>query len=385
MLRLTCILLTIVGIQFIQSKMHAAAPEPAAKHIRLDSPAFSLIEKATGGISRFNDLLLPVPVPAQETPEASNPIVWVRMSRDFLAKYVEREVDREKPAHDRVLGITFVGESRTTGNTRLVLHPNADGALGEVIFEGNIQSQTSGRKGPVTLHYVADSKIRATKRIVIGHRGLETRPATAQTPTRLTLTDVDSSLPGLRGRIAERIARRRAASSWSQANSIVSDHRAHDVRKGIDERLNERVAELQSQVASQIATLKVDREDSPAMMHSRSTSQFVEVALFQGGSDIRRLAMPEFQVDGDPDIASRVHRSMLPQIVANAALQARLAPLVARALQSKLVAGDETSGSAVLNMSHSLQTDWLSFDIVDAYAPTTAQRIAAEESVKTVR
>jgi hypothetical protein len=382
MLRLMCVFVTVVGIQSILLETDTAADtDSAAQHVNLDTPTSTLIQKATGGFSKLNGLMQPIVDSDHEASETTDPLVWMRMSRDFLAEYVEREVDREKPARDRVLGITFVGESRTAGSTRLVLHPSKDGALGEVVFEGDIRSRTSGRKGPVTLHYLAHSNVRAKKSIVIGGRGLETRPATAQTPTRLTLVDVDTSLPRLRGRIAERIARRRAAASWSQANAVVSDHREHDIRKGLDERLNERVTEIQSQVLAQIAALKLAREDGGAAMQSRSTSQFVEVALYRGGSNAERPAMPQFQVEGNPDIALRVHRSMLVQIVADSELRARLAPLVARSLQSALVVGDESDRQAELNPTEWLRNEWLMLDIVNAHAPTP-ERVATEDSGK---
>src|SRR5207249_8662678 len=103
--------------------------------------------------------------------------------------------------------------SRTTGKTRFVLHPNDGQALGEVEFVGEVHGQTVGRNGPATLQYRSDSTFRAHKRLTIGESGLSASPATADAPTRLTATDIQTNLPRLRGRIAQRIAWRRVAAS----------------------------------------------------------------------------------------------------------------------------------------------------------------------------
>jgi hypothetical protein len=235
----------------------------------------------------------------------------------------------------------------------------------------------------VTLHYLAQSNVRARKNIFIGDNGLSTLPARASAPTQLTLEHVDSSLPRLRGRIAQRIAARRAASSRAQANAIVSDHREHDIREGFDERLNQRVAEIQTQVSAQIAALKIRGDDKRTVMQSRSTPQFVEVALYRSESNSRRPPMPQFEVDGNPDIALRVHRSMLMQVLADGQLRARVAPLIASALQTDLVGGHDTDGQTDINLTDSLRSEWLAIDIIDANAPWPSQRVAAEETGKT--
>ena len=137
-----------------------------------------ILEKAADGLSGLGALPRGLEkLPAEDTKGTksdSDPYVWVRLSKDYLADYVEREVDRETPARDRILGITFVGTSRTKGETKLVLQSSEDRALGEVVFEGKIQSRTTGHKGPATLYYLSNSTFRARKELVISDSGLRT-------------------------------------------------------------------------------------------------------------------------------------------------------------------------------------------------------------------
>ena len=185
------------------------------------------------------------------------------MSKEYLEDYLTRNVDRKKPVRNYILGTTLVGESRTTGKTRLVLHPDDQRALGEVEFVGEVHARTTGRNGPARLQYLSDSTFHARKKLVIGESGLVASPATARAPSRLTLTGIQTTLPGLRGRIAPRIATRREANSRSQANAMVSDHTADDIREDLDNKLNEAVAAIHTKVQAQIAALKLNESDHP--------------------------------------------------------------------------------------------------------------------------
>src|SRR6188768_3890048 len=97
----------------------------------------------------------------QSVSDSSNTIVWVRLSKDFLADHVERDVDRTKPVQDYILGTTISGQSRTTGKTKLILQPNEDRAAGRVEFSGETHGRVIGHNGPATLHFNTDSTFRA--------------------------------------------------------------------------------------------------------------------------------------------------------------------------------------------------------------------------------
>src|SRR2546429_462103 len=99
---------------------HAAMPQ-----LVVDGPS---INKAVDGLSSLRNVLAPVQQRAaarnEKPSEPLAALVWVRISEPYLANYIERAVDRKKPVHDFILGTTINGESRTTGKTRFVLHPN---------------------------------------------------------------------------------------------------------------------------------------------------------------------------------------------------------------------------------------------------------------------
>ena len=278
-----------------------------------------LVKKAIDRLSSLTGL-------RAEATSAPTAVVWVRMSKEYLEDYLTRNVDRKKPVRDYILGTTLVGESRTTGKTRLVLHPDDQRALGEVEFVGEVHARTTGRNGPARLQYLSDSTFHARKKLVIGESGLVASPATARAPSRLTLTGIQTTLPGLRGRIAQRIATRREANSRSQANAIVSDHTADDIREDLDNKLNEAVAAIHTKVQAQIAALKLNESDHPVVMRSKSTPDYIEVALYHGGGKADELHLPTFVMDNNPDFTVRVHRTVLARAVTDGDLRETLAP-----------------------------------------------------------
>jgi hypothetical protein len=317
-------------------------------------------------------------------PSNGNPYLWVRLSKAFLSRHIERAVDREKPARDQILGITFVGTSRTTGQTTLVLRPSENEALGEVLFEGKIESQTTGHSGPATLHYLSRSTFRARKPLGISKAGLQTSPALATAPTQLTPTSISTSLPRLRGRIAQRIAWRRAAQSQSQANAIASNHRARDIQEGLDKRLNESLNEIQSQFEAGIANLELGNKDGLVVLRSRSRPDFVELALYRPGTEADGKSMPKFEVVGNPDIAVRAHRNVVAQLMADPRLAATFPSLPKQILQ---IRADQPTGEteAAVTTNLSVQGEWIALDIANTEALTTGLRVAAEDNPQQIK
>jgi hypothetical protein len=378
-------ILVVVGIQSSELARQVVAATggtaPTSESVERAVPSNStpLLNKAVSGIVNLgNEIKKHLPI-ANSDAEEPSVLIWLHVSRDYLAKFVEREVNQEKEARDNVLGITFTGTSRTTGKTRLELKASDQGALAEVVFDGNIRSNTRGRKGPATLHYHVNSQVHATKQIIVNERGLETRSATAQAPTRLTLVGVNTGLPGLRGLIAERIARRRAEARLAEANAIVSDHRENDVRKGLNERLDARIAELHSQLKTQLATMKLEGGNGISF-RSRSTPQYLEVAVYGAGKNSTKPDMPHFELKGNPNLSLRVHRKILARILADGELRTRLVSSFGQVFQARLMGGN-VSNDAKANGS--LDGEWLAFDVADASQLAVPARVAAENDGET--
>jgi hypothetical protein len=364
-----------------------AADEPGRSEERQaeTSPALTkpFLESALDGVSKFGAITRQMVNPATKSDGSTDgqPYVWIRMSKGYLAKHVEREVDRQKPARDQILGITFTGTSRTTGATRLILHPSDDGARGHVVFEGKIQSRTTGRKGPATLDYLSNSTFRASKPLAITESGLTTGPAKAEAPTTLTPLHISTSLPGLRDRIARRIAWRRAAASQAEADAIASEHRTRDIGESLDQRLSEVVATIQAQLQSQLNNLELADGGRQLSLRSRSTPEFVEVVLVPARLEPHQFKMPEFQVAENTDVGIRVHKSTIARVMTNPRLRDKLAAVAAGLVQSQVNLGP-TSNRSNDQPLLAIDSEWFAFDVSAPAAVTPNLQVAEASTVR---
>ncbi|HEX4415318.1 MAG TPA: hypothetical protein VH107_16920 [Lacipirellulaceae bacterium] len=344
----------------------------------------SVVKTAMEGVSAIAKSVAPVQLgqsnrdDAQSAHPAPAAVAWVHLSKDYLRKYVERDVDRKKPAHENVLGIVFTGNSQTDGKTRLVLRPNEQHATAEVEFDGTVRSFTVGHSGPATLQYIGESTFQAHKQLVFGEDGVSATRALVTAPTRLIPTNVSTDLPGLRGRIGNRIAQRREAGSRAEAEAIVSRDTANDIRHDFDSKLDQSLADIQANVKAQIAALNLNGDNGAVVMRSRSTADFVEVALCPHKADVAQfdLAMAS-PVDGNPDCSVCIHRSVVPALLANTELREKFAPM----LTSALVISDNSDHAATAPKL-SLNGDWIAIDLSGgALPPHVSSRVAANQSL----
>jgi hypothetical protein len=304
-------------------------------------------------------------VPGSATPAA---LVYLRVSRDFLEDYVERNVRRVKPVRDCILGARVTGESDTRGRTRLTLHPASGRLLGTISFDGTVHSRTTGRKGPVILSYVSDSTFHARKPISMDDLGVRVGPATATADTDLDLLGVSSTLPRLRGRIARRIGSRRAAQSHGRAQAITADHTAGDVRRDFDQRVTRSMAKVQAALGSKIPELETGRGPVPTDVRFRSSPQYVEVAILRENATAEERKLRPPMPTSDSDVAVRVHRSLLTTALQDPELLQNLSPLFEKLLQARALEEREakTRGDAAAAAPKWLfDLEWLSLDFTD--------------------
>ncbi len=298
-------------------------------------------------------------------------LMYVRVSRQFLEDYVERTVQRKKPVTDYILGARIAGESDTQGKTTLELLPGKGRLLGKISFEGTVHSQTRGYKSPVVLHQISDSTFRSSKLVSMDEKGLHVSQATTDAPTNLKTVGIDSCLPRLRGRIATRIAWRRVGAAHQEAESITSQHTAATVSKDFDARIDQSVAKVREVFKSKVP--EWDHEHYPAQteMRFRSSPECVEVAVIrrEANTEERKLRPPT--VDGNPDVAVRVHRAMLTRAIADPEVRDNWAPTFIKVLNARFRQNEDAKSKADKKPAPdttkwAFNLDWLAMDFMDS-------------------
>lgn len=175
----------------------------------------------------------------------------VHVSARLLDQLAQQPVEREFPVEDTILGVEFSGRAKSTSVMRVQLAPADDQAVFEVILTGIAKSKTIGKTGPVCLHCEGVTRFTATKRFHLTDEGVAALPVQCKAETNSTVTDITSTLPGLRGRIATRIASRRSDETHAEAERISAQHHEESISQLFDEQMARLTDVLETTLANE--------------------------------------------------------------------------------------------------------------------------------------
>ena len=294
-------------------------------------------------------------------------MVYVRLSRSFLQRVVQREVRQRKPVNDFILGSTITGTSETNGSTELVLQPNAQHGELEIRLSGVVSYRTVASHGPVEIYANGAAQFAAAKAVWIDQDGVATGRAATNVINTSTITGVQSSLPGLLGRIARRIGSRRAALNRPLADAIGGQHLERQINDGFNQIADGEIAQAWANLRTQVAALPADDPLCPSAWQVSTTADALKiVVLGRGGGE--RVPPPE-DADTRSDVVVRVHAAALSHALADENLR-KLWRLVA----TSPAAAESPSTAPSPTMSWSNDERWLSISWSENSSAADAQQ-----------
>ncbi len=256
-------------------------------------------------------------------------MIYVRLSRQFLEKTAARNVDRQTPVVDVVLGAQVCGTSHTVGRVDYQLQPNDRAGVAALRFTGSTAFDSVAYAGPVRVFTSGVTRFESTKPIWMDAAGMHSSPAVTTARTHSTITGVDSTLPGLRGRIATRIGSRKSAESLAQAESITADHTRIAIERDFNRETDQQLAGIWKSVSDQIATLPLDRTMGTAQLKVSSTRDAIEVVVLGAANAPEIGAAPSSLKEGAA-VEAYVHAGLLTKFMAGAASLNNLPPAAAQ-------------------------------------------------------
>jgi len=191
--------------------------------------------------------MLDAPKQAQQA-EPSHPLI-IRIHEKALASQAGDEVNSTRPVRCVVLGTPASGTSWTSGKARVDTSAANESADFLVTYRGRSFSRTVGVNGPARIHSHSVTDFVLSRRVTFSPlTGFQSKRTTVQSQTRLTLDEVRSTKPGLRGALVRRIGWRRASASQREAEQVVAGQVRRQLLDAFDQQLDQRVAELNRQV-----------------------------------------------------------------------------------------------------------------------------------------
>lgn len=303
-------------------------------------------------------------------------VVRVRISRDLLANQFERAISRHDLVVDTILDTPVQGNALTVGATEVTLQPSSDGARVVIRFAGTVSAQTQGYKGPVVFDSEAVTRFTARKELLITAKGVRVAPSICVAETSSTSGGVQVNRPGVRGRIIERVARRKLEETRDEANSVVAEHAAAQINKVFDQEVASEVAPLDVALRSDAFRRALGSDEHTIYLTSSPGSIDLVVRRNHAREDERGLLPPA--MTGDAQLGIRAHRVVVRRLMASAHA-AGLKSLVVGLLADQ---GDNPPAAGIAKECHfkwSPDRNWLVMDYErpkPQLAPATAEPVA---------
>lgn len=219
----------------------------------------------------------------------------VHVSARLLERLTERPLEREFPVEETILGVSFSGRARSTSTMRVALAPDDDRAVFDVILTGVARSHTTGKAGPVCIQCQGVTRFTASKRFHVSDEGVTSLPVQCKADTSSTITDITSEWPGLRGRIAVRLAWRRSDETHTQAERISAERNQQRIAREFEEQMNRLAEKAERLLANEMLRGGSHAHPERRKFHFHTSRDYVCMA--STGGDPHCLLPPEPKSD----------------------------------------------------------------------------------------
>ena len=212
------------------------------------------------------------------------------------------------------------------------LVPAANRGVVDLLFHGQIDSQTVGFGGPVQVHSSGVTRFSAVKRLSVDGQGIAVYPARASAQTSTTIQGISTDLPRIRGWIARRIGSRRANSLRPAAEAEAARKAEAQIAWRLDRDVERSLFEGQRFVNRIVQALPPDLEALSGRVEFATTANQLRIVFRRDADGAVAASPPSFDASDSADVVVHIHRSLVDRVARNTALQSRLQPLLALVL-----------------------------------------------------
>jgi hypothetical protein len=161
------------------------------------------------------------------------------------------------------------------------------------------------------------------------------------------------------------------AGSHQQAESITAQHTAANIGRDFDERVDQSVAKIQEAFESKVPQWDRGHQSALTEMRFRSSADCVEVAMVRREANFEERKLRPPIVEGNPDVAVRVHRAMLTRAVADPQVRDNWGPAFIKALNARFGQNENANSktdkkSPTDTTKLAFDLDWLVMDFMDS-------------------
>jgi hypothetical protein len=160
------------------------------------------------------------------------------------------------------------------------------------------------------------TRFEARKQLLITADGVQLSPSVCVAQTSSTGRGLQVRKPGIRGRIIERVARRKIEETRDEADAIVAEHTAAQINKVFDQEVAKETAPLDLALRGDEFERALGTDEHTIYLTSSPGSIDLVVRRNHAREDERGLLPPE--MTGDSQLGIRAHRVVVRRLMASA-------------------------------------------------------------------
>lgn len=202
-------------------------------------------------------------------------------SAETVSKGLAEKIEQNTPLNEMILGTRIQGVAHTVGNLSAQLIPYKNKAAIEVLLTGVSDSNTVGRRKPVSIYSLGKTQILGRKLLLVDAEGVIGEPATASCST-------DSQIYSIRAdhdfgsKLIEKIAWKQARKQQGQAERISSGLAERRVASMMDEQAAELIAKSNQKLNADLRRPLRRRNIYPRWVRLSTTNKRLNVRALQG-------------------------------------------------------------------------------------------------------
>lgn len=247
--------------------------------------------------------------------EYCRPNLFLGASDKLIAMGMSRDVDETAPVTDCILGMSIHGTGHTKGDITVELIPNGEEAIVQMTLEGVTKSDNIGSRGVVRVYSDSVTKFKAQKRFFVNAKKIRSQPATCEAVTK-------SKIKGIRAtngmRLIEKIARKRVQKNHYRGDQIGSRHAEERIARQFNERAKEILIKANKDYKKRFRHPLWRRGIFPNELLFTTAETGLDAMVLQAeANQLAALTTPP-DLQGSPDIAIRLHESLINNLAAEA-------------------------------------------------------------------
>ena len=249
----------------------------------------------------------------------------VAISEDLINRFVPAFRQYAERVDDKILGAEVTGRSSTRSNLAVKLIPDPKGIRLGFLAAGQVQSNTSSRKGGVTMFNRGQSAFAAGKEIALRPDGVFVSPTEtrAVAGNHLVGMQTDWDDVPIIGRIVRSVARQEIDEQRSQLQAEMQRRIRRQARQRIDSELEQRVEKAGKNFGSGLVDPLRRLELDPKAVEMRTTQDRVILRTRLASAWQFASHTPRPQARADSKMSVQIHQSAANNIIEQLQLQGR--------------------------------------------------------------